>query len=793
MMRRTRLLVSLAGVSALFAFALSVVVPQTASALSGNQFQAGRIMDDSVFFNKSTMSMHSVQQFLEAKVPACDTNGSQMHSSGQTRAAYASSRGYPPPYTCLRDFRQDTPTRSAEAGLCNGFVGGNKSGAQIIVEVAGSCGINPQTLLVLLQKEQSLVTDSWPWSIQYRSATGYGCPDTAPCDAEYYGFFNQVYSAAKQFKRYALTPNSFNFRPGRTSFVQYNPNASCGGSNVFIQNQTTAGLYNFTPYQPNASALNNLYGSGDGCGAYGNRNFWRMFIDWFGSPMGPLVRTPTSGELFYSDGAQKYRVGSMNMIMEYGLGLNDVRIISQQEFDALPLASSPNTPDLTYIVKSNSDSDEDGGAIYLITNGVRYSMPSMELFEDFGFEVNQIGYMPLGQLGRLPIAGTLSNFVKASHAGYVFKLDNGVKRSILDLETYQQQNPGNAPAHDISPYVLDSLTTGPIIMNGIGTLIDPGGGFWVVSSGTWHYIPSLTAYECLGLHTLKTVQFSSYQGAVGTTGENADCTVRTSGNQQFLMDGWRRIPIDPSWGFTNFFEIDDSLITRQMIYSPTAKPLFRTEGNGALYTFENGKRRQILNMHSFFQNGYSTSDIFTTSTNMPYTIPGTGSYKLGNGQVLQNPSNGSLYVISGNTKLYISSMDTFYAYGYSLGGIFAADGGTLAAYSDGGTLVRKAKTPGASLFDSGIALNIPASLETHYGISGATPTYPNGVRSSIQLDVQATRYVKFHSSAALFYLENGNKRPVHSWDTFTSLGGNVNNITLMSDSSAALFPTGSPM
>ena len=25
---------------------------------------------------------------------------------------------------------------------------------------------------------------------------GYGCPDTAACDAQYYGFFNQVYSAA---------------------------------------------------------------------------------------------------------------------------------------------------------------------------------------------------------------------------------------------------------------------------------------------------------------------------------------------------------------------------------------------------------------------------------------------------------------------------------------------------------------------------------------------------------------------------------------------------------------------
>ncbi len=32
--------------------------------------------------------------------------------------------------------------------------------------------------------------------------------------------------------------------------------------------------------------MNNLYGTGDGCSAYGNRNFWRMYTDWFGSTTG---------------------------------------------------------------------------------------------------------------------------------------------------------------------------------------------------------------------------------------------------------------------------------------------------------------------------------------------------------------------------------------------------------------------------------------------------------------------------------------------------------------------------
>lgn len=259
-----------------------------ASALSGSDFKAGRIIDDAVFYNKSSMTPQQIQNFLNSKVPSCDTNGQKIYSGSTTRAQYGASRGYPAPYTCLKDYSQNVPSIvNGGSDLCKGSIsGGVKSAASIIYDAAQACGINPQVLIVLLQKEQSLITDDWPWSIQYRSATGYGCPDTAPCDSEYYGFFNQVYQAAKAFRRYEANPTLFNYRAGRNNYIQYNPNSACGGSNVFIENQATANLYIYTPYQPNQSALNNLYGSGDSCGAYGNRNFWRIFNDWFGSTAG---------------------------------------------------------------------------------------------------------------------------------------------------------------------------------------------------------------------------------------------------------------------------------------------------------------------------------------------------------------------------------------------------------------------------------------------------------------------------------------------------------------------------
>jgi len=259
---------------------------QTTSAIDTSNFNPGKIIDDSVFYNATTMSASDIQTFLNNEVQSCDTQGTQIVSGTETRAQYSATQGYYPPFTCLKDYSTTTNTETADA-YCNGYSSSTQTAAQIIYGVAQSCGINPQVLLVLLQKEEGLVTDTWPWSIQYQSATGYGCPDSTPgvCNASYYGLFNQLYDAARQFKLYAANPSSYTFKAGQNNSIAYNPSGSCGSSVVNIQNQATAGLYDYTPYQPDTAALaeGNGSGNGDSCSSYGNLNFWTYFNEWFGS------------------------------------------------------------------------------------------------------------------------------------------------------------------------------------------------------------------------------------------------------------------------------------------------------------------------------------------------------------------------------------------------------------------------------------------------------------------------------------------------------------------------------
>lgn len=272
-------------------FLSSIIMSTSADALSN--FQPGRIMDDAVFTRSDSMNTSQIQSFLNSKVPNCDTQGDRPYNGNMNRRQYAATRDVSPPFTCLKDYQEH-----------------GKSAAQIINDTAKEFRINPQVLIVLMQKEQGLVTDDWPWPIQYQSATGYGCPDTAPCQSEYFGLTNQLRWAARMF-RAIMNDSSTWYTPYNlgNNQIPWHPDSGCGTSTVNIQNRATKALYNYTPYRPNQAALNAGYGLGDDCSSYGNRNFYLYFRDWFGSP---YATTPYAMEIIgrsiFSDPSRTQRI-----------------------------------------------------------------------------------------------------------------------------------------------------------------------------------------------------------------------------------------------------------------------------------------------------------------------------------------------------------------------------------------------------------------------------------------------------------------------------------------------------
>ena len=325
---RVALITALALVAAFVGVSsISSAAPARAADLS--QFQPGNIISDALFFNGSAMNSSEVQNFLNSKLASSCRSG----------------------YTCLKDYSEVTASIPANpmCGAYNG--GGSESAATIIYKVGQLCGISQKALIVILQKEQGLITDTWPTSSQYSAAMGALCPDTAPCDSAASGFFKQVYTGAYLLKRYTQPAGTgagtdyssrydLMYPVGAATNILYNPNSSCGTKSVFVQNQATHVLYVYTPYTPNAAALAAGYGVGDSCSAYGNRNFFNYYSDWFGSTA-YASRDLIAGEWQTAIGSAG-KVGLSGWVLEKNLPTSTANI--KFTIDGIPSVLSAGLP-----------------------------------------------------------------------------------------------------------------------------------------------------------------------------------------------------------------------------------------------------------------------------------------------------------------------------------------------------------------------------------------------------------------------------------------------------------------
>lgn len=776
-------------ISLMFAVSISFIMSRNVDAVSAADWQAGRIIDDSLFYNGSTMSVDEIQQFLNTRVPSCDTWGTKPTASGQTRANYGRSVGVPPPYICLKDYYENPTTHATNFNSSASLPTGSISAAQIIWSAAYDYNISPKVLLATLQKEAAgnLIGDDWPFPSQYRSAMGYGCPDTAPCDAEYYGFYNQMYNAARQFRRYATYPNEYRYKAGVTNFIQFNPNASCSGTSVFIQNQATAGLYNYTPYQPNQPALNNLYGTGDGCSAYGNRNFWRIYNDWFGSTLGSLWRTTDNGTLYLVEGGRKYLIASIGMLEQFGLGSRDVRFVSQQQLDAVPEASGPFSSSLGQIVKSPSDSDADGGTIYLFDGGRKIPISSMEQFANFGFTMQDITYLPIELIQRYPSDAVLSSFIRDPNLS-LYQMDNGKKRVFFELSKYNQVNPLGLFTN-LTSFTLTRWQFGQPQIDGSYLVTGPDGTINLYNGTSYYALSSMATYDCWGLSKLRSYRLSSYEYVNGTRSGILSCVGKDSTGTMYIMDGNQKYVVTTPKSFSS--PGDDVFTT-----IPT-KPLPSTVQNnvGEISVIENEKRRPLASMLTYSALGLGSAPIRLMTNGAYYSFLG-GGVKLASGNLILDET-GTVSVINGDSSRYlIPSAKRFEDYGYDWGSLIRLPTSALLNYPAIGPLpggvIRVSNE--AYIIDSGTRYLIPNASYSTFGIN-------LGSLSDVSLDLvsrasqqTASKFILDRSSGGTVYmLESGKRRPITSWAALLREGNGSPAIIRLSTQVITSFPVGPPI
>lgn len=744
---------------------------QNAHASSAADFNAGHIIDDSVFTNANSMNPTDIQNFLNSKVPSCDTNGTQPASDfgrpDLTHAQYAATQGWPgPPYTCLRNY--------TENGL---------AAAQIIYNTAQYYAINPQVLVVLLQKEQGLVTDTWPLPSQYRTATGYGCPDTAACDSTYYGFTNQVTWSAKMF-RAILNGSSTWYSPyilGNNT-IQWNPNASCGSSTVYIENRSTQALYDYTPYRPNQAALNAGYGMGDSCSSYGNRNFYLYFRDWFGYHSGPAAfKSPTSPTVYVPVDGYKMSVPSIAVLNDYGISTAAIQTVSQTYIDSIPdpTASTGFSSSIDYIVKSPSDTDEDGAAVYLVSMGKRYQIQTMQQLYNFGFTDSDVHYLPLSYINSMTNGGTLSNFVTSPY-GTVFKNDNGVKRVIFQYNTYIAQNPSDTIT-SMSYNLVDKIPSGtPITDNPVLVKVAGNDAISLYQNGTYYSIPTYDTFTCWGFDGPSKVPLyqlpqSNYIGAF-TPQSALGCYVNDGSSNQ-VLNHTQRLTAPSQIGLANPVTLSTdevNLLHTIPLRSAPLKSYLKPTNDISVWYADSGTRRLIPSYNNFRLLGLKDTDIDVVSPDIVNQLTSAG-IKLADGQVVKDSSSPSVYVISGSSRVLYPTGDIYLSYRNNWSSIETYTATQLDQYypyqnasvSDvlADTSANEAYLIGSNacyLFDSNF---YTASGLTYSALSSSQPYSPSIFKSiSLSTCSTATKFIKQAGESLVYWLDNGQKHPLTTYN-----------------------------
>jgi hypothetical protein len=769
-------------------------ISQPSFAVSGSEWKAGNIVSDSIFYDNSSMSISDIQNFLNNKVPSCDSSGVKTSElGGGSRAQYGASRGYPAPFVCVRNYIENPSTHENNLST-NGQVSGGWPAAMIIKYAADTYRINPKILLVTIQKESSMITDDWPLRVQYNAIMGYGCPDTGPnnsanCNSTYNGFYNQMMLSARQFRLYADNPQSYRYKPYQNNTILYNPNTSCGSSNVYIEGLATAGLYNYTPYQPNTAALNNLYGTGDGCSAYGNRNFWRMYNDWFGGTQGPIAyKAQGSAAIYLQIDGMKYNVPSMAVIQDYGISPAAIKEIPQTAVDAVPYPtqSSGFSTEISHVVKSSSDSDDDGGSIYLISVNKAYKFNSMAQFYTFGYKESDIRYLPLNYIYS-KTRDNLSDYA-TSPMGDTFEFYNNQKRLILNYDTYLAKNPSDKSSL-LSYSLVDKVASGkPLSIKPV--LVKPTGGdsVYLYINDSYRSIPNYDVYSCWQFSTslestVYRITNPAYTQPISAS-NNLSCYVKDSAsNIRLLLPEGRKVKATSILNQVQPYTLDSiesQLLSRIQDSNSDLRQFVKANNSAAIFSLDSGVKR-VLTYDTFRLLPLGSEQIDTIDSGTLNSIVEGGPYVF-DGQFVKANNSAPVYLYFNGSRYVIPYANLFEAYGGKWSDVSSFEQDDLnnnfpvSTYVIKDVIVDKSTSKVYLLAKNGrytLNTDLQAAYNKNYSALAASQPYDMSVLKSIPeiSSTQATRYVKSYDENLVYYVENGNRHSVNSYNTLLSLNG----------------------
>lgn len=363
--------------------------------------------------------------------------------------------------------------------------GAQRYASDIIWRAAQTHNISPKFLLVLLQKEQSLIEDDDPTDRQLDWATGYAvcdsCSKDDPAIQRWKGFGKQVNSAAAQFREGYLADIE---ETGSTQ-GKYGPGieVEIDDTTVTPANAATAALYAYTPH------------------LHGNENFVKIWDRWFSSqyPTGSLLQGDGESGVYYIEYGYKRPILSWSALLSrFNPGL--ILTVNPNTLENYPDGTPISFPNYSLL------QDEDG-TIYLLVDDTLRPIESLDTFRSFGFmedelvdiENDDLAYYEIGDTITTATRSPQGNLLRLSTNNAIFFVQDGKRHILLDEKLADIRFP-NTSIQTVSPVEVEQYTEGSPLLVPDGHLVktadDPT--VYVITEGERRAIDSEQTFNAYG-------------------------------------------------------------------------------------------------------------------------------------------------------------------------------------------------------------------------------------------------------------------------------------------------------
>ena len=314
--------------------------------------------------------------------------------------------------------------------------------------------INPKFLIVLLQKEQSLISDDSPTQRQLDWATGYGCPDNQDCNTRWKGFGKQVNSAALQFYDYMVHPQYYTYKAGNTYTLT---NTNKDDMVVTPLNQATAALYNYTPHVYN-----------------GNYNFFKLWHKYFTRkyPNGSLLQAHGDEAVYLIQNDRKRAFMSKGALSSR-YDPNRIIMVNQSDLEVYKNGVPIKFPEYS-LLRSPDD------VVFLLVNDKKRRFENQEALRMVGINPEEIvdvtledlRYYREGMLITASSSNTTGALLQNKITGGVFWATDRTKAPLIDA-FFLKTKFKNRPIIPTDPEDLNKLERVEPIIFEDGYLISP--------------------------------------------------------------------------------------------------------------------------------------------------------------------------------------------------------------------------------------------------------------------------------------------------------------------------------